>query len=297
MIRSALESPDSSAPNSGSNFVIRPLEADLVTFESAELPNKWKFLWFFCQLILLLMFQLNDFKSDEIGSKKSDYEGWLTVRRARFRAFQRTSNQYFPADTRPYGTLFVKTNQKKRANKRINLDKKSNYFQISKWFAHHIFLDFWLKSAETLSWKFIKAFQVETSRIRPVLPFMDFSNENWHFLWFFKNYHLPIGYFWKSMNGKTGRILDVSTWNALINFQESISTLFIQKSKNIWWANHFLWPEVLKIEWKKSQKFSFSALNKPRRTLTGMLARSQTGTWVWRPNSRENRQEMASAPV
>ena len=61
------------------------------------------------------MFQLNDFKTDEIGSKKSDYEGWLTIRRARFRAFQRTSNQYFPADRRPYGTLFVKTKQKKKS--------------------------------------------------------------------------------------------------------------------------------------------------------------------------------------
>tara|TARA_B100000929_G_scaffold160963_1_gene127282 strand:+ start:267 stop:497 length:231 start_codon:yes stop_codon:yes gene_type:complete len=76
----------------------------------------------------------------------------------------------------------VKTQQKKRANKGLNLDKKSNYFQISKWFAHLESLDFWIKSAQTLSWKFIKAFQLERSRIRAVLPFMDFSNENWHFL-------------------------------------------------------------------------------------------------------------------
>ena len=131
MIRSALESPDSSAPNSGSNFVIRPLEVDLVTFESAELPNKWKFLWFFCQLILLLMFQLNDFKSDEIGSKRSDYDVWHLVGCASVRALQRTSNQQFPTNSRPCGTLFMKKLQKKEQKKTLIL--VNNFSFLEKW--------------------------------------------------------------------------------------------------------------------------------------------------------------------
>ena len=83
---SALETPDPGAPNGGSNFIFRPFGADLVTFDLTELPNKWKFLWFFCQLIWLLMFQLDNFKSDEIGSKRSDYDVWHLVGCASVRA-------------------------------------------------------------------------------------------------------------------------------------------------------------------------------------------------------------------
>ena len=40
VIRSALKSIDPGAANGGSNFEIRPLEADLVSFEVARLPEK-----------------------------------------------------------------------------------------------------------------------------------------------------------------------------------------------------------------------------------------------------------------
>ena len=126
---------------------------------------------------------------------------------------------------------------------------------------------------------------------------MDFSNENWHFLWFFKNYHLPIGYIWKSVNYKTARIMDYTLWNALINFQESISTLFIQISKDSIKANHFLWSELLKIGSKKSSKTEFSPSKETRWALPVILAWAQTGTWVWRPNSCQIRGERASAPI
>ena len=39
LVRSALESPDPVAYNVGSNFEIRPLGTDLVTFEVVEAPN------------------------------------------------------------------------------------------------------------------------------------------------------------------------------------------------------------------------------------------------------------------
>ena len=40
LIRSALKSSDLCASNGGPNFEIRPLEADLVSFEMAKLPEK-----------------------------------------------------------------------------------------------------------------------------------------------------------------------------------------------------------------------------------------------------------------
>ena len=44
-IRSALKSTDPGAFNDGSNFEIRPLEAGLVSFEVARMPEKRVRLW------------------------------------------------------------------------------------------------------------------------------------------------------------------------------------------------------------------------------------------------------------
>ena len=40
LIQSALKSTDPGTPNGGSNFEIRPLDADLVDFEVARMPEK-----------------------------------------------------------------------------------------------------------------------------------------------------------------------------------------------------------------------------------------------------------------
>ena len=42
LIQSALKSTDPGASNGGSNIGIRPLEADLVSFEVARMPEKCK---------------------------------------------------------------------------------------------------------------------------------------------------------------------------------------------------------------------------------------------------------------
>ena len=94
LIQSALESSDPRASNGGSNVRIRPLGVDLITFEMAELPKNMLFSSTFLSIPNPITWESdNYFKSHEVDPKWSDFDVLPTIRCARIRAFQRTSNQ------------------------------------------------------------------------------------------------------------------------------------------------------------------------------------------------------------
>ena len=72
---SALESPDTGTLHSGSNFEIKVLGTDLVSFEVVNLPQNWRLIdKNLSRKYEIILWPTDHFKRDEIGSNDFDFK-------------------------------------------------------------------------------------------------------------------------------------------------------------------------------------------------------------------------------